>query len=236
MGGDVSSDLLDIFAGSTERVNEPDPEEAPATFDPMADFLAAAAVPGINDVFDGVDPFQVYEVSELETNKLLPFRKAYKYTKPAHWDADDDIKFYKALRAFGTDLFLIGSVLKKFNAMELKRKLHREMRENHDLVRLALDRRLALTTNAFVQANGPIDPSKHFDMETLYNKVPTVELKQRRNVRSTETAMGDRKPTTNVFDGLFEAKGETKNEAGGIIVSQETADISQDDLHDLFGM
>eukprot|EP01054_Gregarina_sp_Poly1_P010652 Gregarina_sp_Poly_1__10651@NODE_7_length_24424_cov_76_286365_g6_i0_p9_GENE_NODE_7_length_24424_cov_76_286365_g6_i0NODE_7_length_24424_cov_76_286365_g6_i0_p9_ORF_typecomplete_len301_score64_64Myb_DNAbind_7/PF15963_5/8e15Myb_DNAbind_7/PF15963_5/1_3e04Nit_Regul_Hom/PF10126_9/0_15_NODE_7_length_24424_cov_76_286365_g6_i038824784 len=232
MGDGVSESFLDVFSGTVPAADQLAPTDQREE-DLFAAFGDAAAISNAEaDVFG----HGVFEVSEIETSgKLLPFAKAYKYTKPANWKTEDDVVFYQALRAFGIDLFLIGSILKKYNASEIKRKLKHEMRVNPDLIDEALQCGKQLTATSFTKVNGPIDASKHFDMNTLFDKSPPPELRRRRTKQLISNE--ERKPkSTNVFDNLFGSgpKNEAaKNESEGILAADDV--ISPEDLNDLFG-
>eukprot|EP01053_Blabericola_migrator_P009302 Blabericola_migrator_1__9301@NODE_4_length_29828_cov_96_571587_g3_i0_p6_GENE_NODE_4_length_29828_cov_96_571587_g3_i0NODE_4_length_29828_cov_96_571587_g3_i0_p6_ORF_typecomplete_len440_score77_84Myb_DNAbind_7/PF15963_5/1_3e14_NODE_4_length_29828_cov_96_571587_g3_i0959010909 len=234
MGGNVSADLLDIFADVTAQ-EEPAPESEPTqAANPLGDVADFAIFSG--DAFDlsgGDDPFsQIYDVTEVHSSgKLAPFAKAYKKTRPALWDMEDDIKFYKALRAFGMDLYLISSVLKKYDMRAIKVKLKHEQKERPDLVEMALTRTVPLSTEMFIESNGTIDPSKHFDTETLFDKSAPAELKLK---KSRKVVAGRRDDSNvNAFDSMFGSKGEVKKADDNEELVEEA--VTTGELDDLFG-
>ncbi|CAD7974978.1 unnamed protein product [Amoebophrya sp. A25] len=78
------------------------------------------------------------------------------------WSEEETERFYNAVRAFGFDLVLIGSVFPSRNAAQIKSKYNQEMKKNGEKMNDAFNDRTDSRTFFEVQTGKKIDESQHW--------------------------------------------------------------------------
>lgn len=149
-----------------------------------------------------------------DSGRLAPFPGAYKVGVKVKWSEEASRRFYDAVEMYGCDAHLINAVLPEFTNKEVTRKIRTELKKNALKMEAATKVRRKLTTSAFVDARGEIDPSTHFRPPALLEgtigepfSAKTDGKTEVQTKRDLSSSMGD------LMDDLF---GAAKTDNGQI--------------------
>ncbi|GIX64844.1 homeodomain-like containing protein [Babesia caballi] len=104
-----------------------------------------------------------HHVADTAFNKRGQYASAYKRTKSLKWSAEDTLRFYEAVRNFGSDLLMVRSMLPEFTDKQIYDKFKLEEKRHPDKLHLALRSRTKIPLEKFEKRHGKIDRSRHYD-------------------------------------------------------------------------
>merc|ERR1740121_201271 len=112
----------------------------------------------LSKIMEDDGPMQDGPIRDLSVTE---YKEAYRRTPRTNWTEQEHTDFYRALRLYGTDLFLVQTFFRNKSAAQVKSKYSREMKKHPEKMHQALTEQAErLTKDVFESLHGKIDTSK----------------------------------------------------------------------------